>query len=566
MKKILILLLILTSTQLWAQKAELLKVKKILNKRGEVVIKIPKENKNLNHLTQWVSIDKVDASYIWAYVNEAQFNKIQSQGISYEVVENQRRTMAMASTMSQIISSNYTKYPTYDQYDSLMHYYVNQFPNICELIEMGTLNSGRKLMALHISDSLQQMDAEPQFLYTSSMHGDETAGYILMLHLIDTLLNSYGQSADLTHMVDHIDIFINPLANPDGTYFGGNNTVNAAKRYNLNNVDLNRNYPDFYVGLHPDGNATQAETQYFMNFADSFNFVMSANFHGGVEVINYPWDTWSTYPADRSWWEYVCNQYVDSVHGFSTDQNYMTYLNNGVTNGFQWYVAHGTRQDYMNYYRHCRELTIELSDRKLVYESQLHDLWEWNKRSLLHYMQEVEYGLKGSVVDSITQLPIKALVSIPGFDKDSSEVYSNALHGDYYRLLDSGNYNVKFSAPGYYSKTISSVHINRKQSTALHVALLPKPSIVNWTQLDSKSLMIFPNPASQNFNVVLPEIKDKAVLKVYNLEGKCIMSKEIPKHSMNLIVDCSQWPKSIYQLKLMSSCTTENYQTKLIVQ
>ncbi|MBK6966466.1 MAG: hypothetical protein IPH20_21865 [Bacteroidales bacterium] len=67
-----------------------------------------------------------------------------------------------------------------------------------------------------------------------------------------------------------------------------------ARRYNINGVDLNRNYPDPEDGDHPDGYAWQPETVAFMNFAGQHDFVAAANFHGGVEVVNYPWDTWAT--------------------------------------------------------------------------------------------------------------------------------------------------------------------------------------------------------------------------------------------------------------------------------
>ena len=90
-----------------------------------------------------------------------------------------------------------------------------------------------------------------------------------------------------------MEIYITPLANPDGTYHGGNNTVSGAWRGNANGIDLNRNYWDPADGQHPDGEVWQTETIANMNFMAAHHFVISANFHGGAEVVNYPWDTWS---------------------------------------------------------------------------------------------------------------------------------------------------------------------------------------------------------------------------------------------------------------------------------
>jgi len=65
-----------------------------------------------------------------------------------------------------------------------------------------------------------------------------------MLRLIDSLLTSYGSNPRITYVIDNAEIWINPNANPDGTYHGGNGTVYGATRYNVNGYDLNRNFPD----------------------------------------------------------------------------------------------------------------------------------------------------------------------------------------------------------------------------------------------------------------------------------------------------------------------------------
>ncbi len=171
-------------------------------------------------------------------------------------------------------------------------------------------------------------------------------------------------------MINNIDIWINPLANPDGTYAGGNNSVNGAQRYNANYVDLNRNYRDPADGPHPDGEEWQPETVAFMNFAEDRDFVMSANFHGGTEVINYPWDTWSRFAADDEWWQLVSHEYADTCQAHSPS-NYMNEFDDGITNGYAWYRITGGRQDYMNYFQQCREVTMEISDVKLIPASQL---------------------------------------------------------------------------------------------------------------------------------------------------------------------------------------------------
>ena len=129
---------------------------------------------------------------------------------------------------------------------------------------------------------------------------------MLMLRLIDELCTS--DDPRILALLDHLDIFISPCTNPDGTSHGGNNTVNGARRNNANNADLNRNYPDFDNGPHPDGKEYQPETLMMMELAEQYPFTMAANYHGGSEVLNYPWDTYQPLHPDVEWWQLVCHE------------------------------------------------------------------------------------------------------------------------------------------------------------------------------------------------------------------------------------------------------------------
>ena len=74
---------------------------------------------------------------------------------------------------------------------------------------------------------------------------NETLGFILLQRLADYLLTNYGIDSLVTELVDNVEIWLCPLANPDGTYQNDNSTISSARRYNANMVDLNRNFPDY---------------------------------------------------------------------------------------------------------------------------------------------------------------------------------------------------------------------------------------------------------------------------------------------------------------------------------
>jgi PKD repeat protein len=441
-----------------------------LNRRGEVYFSFQlKSPADIQNLTNIISIDNVKGGKVFAYANAREFPKFIEYNTEFEVLTapSELEPVPVTDDPQQVLDWNY--YPTYDAYEAIMTQFVTDHPGIARLITIGALASGRKLLALKITDNPDVQENEPEFLYTSSIHGDETTGYILMLHLIDYLLTNYGSDDRITNLVNSTEIYINPLANPDGTYKGGNSTVNGATRGNANNVDLNRNYADPQAGPHPDGNPWQPETVAFMGFAGFHHITMSANFHGGEEVVNYPWDTWSRLTADNNWWVFVSREYADTVHAHAPS-NYMHDFDNGITNGYAWYTITGGRQDYMNFFRNCREVTIEISSTKLLPTSQLINHWNYNYRSFLDYLEESNYGLNGIVTDSLTGGPLMARVYISGHDIDSSHVFTDPSVGDYHRLLKAGTYNVTFSSAGYIPKTIS-VSINDRVKTIQDVQL-----------------------------------------------------------------------------------------------
>ena len=428
------------------------------------------EKKEINNLTKIISIDNVVGNNVYAYANEEEFNQFLKLGYKYEVLKNPGDVgdVHMSSSLEEIES--WDTYPTYDGYVNMMYQFEANYPSICKVVDAGNTVQGRKILFVKISDNVNENEAEPQCMLTSSMHGDETTGYVLMLRLIDSLLSSYGTNARITNLVDNIEIWINPAGNPDGTYHGGNSTVNGATRYNANGKDINRNFPDPESGPYPTG-AWQPETIAMMNIAQQNNFILSVNFHGGVEVVNYPWDTWPRLHPDDSWFHFISRQYADTVHAHSP-ASYMTYLDNGITNGYAWYEVDGGRQDYFTYFNRGREVTIELSNIKLVTPSQLPLYWEYNKRSFLNYIQNCLYGIRGIVTDTIGN-PVKAFIKINGHDFDSSEVYSDSINGDYYRLIYAGTYNLTFSAPAYFDTTITNVSVSNFSSTILNVELKP---------------------------------------------------------------------------------------------
>jgi hypothetical protein len=445
---------------------------------GQFYFKFQAESrKQLDNLTQVISIDNVAGTTVFAYANEREFAQFKKLGIPYEILPDPGSLIvpAMAPDLDHLIA-DWDVYPTYQQYLDMMNLFATTYPDLCTIVNIGTTVQGRQMLYAKISDNVNTEEDEPEVQYSSSMHGDETTGYVLMLRLIDYLLTNYGTDPQVTNMVNNMEIWINPLANPDGTYHGGNNSVNGAIRYNANSIDLNRNFIDPAAGQHPDGNAWQPETINYMNFFRAHTFVISANFHGGVEVVNYLWDTWVRRHPDDAWCISISRAYADSVHVYSNYNGYMTYLDNGITNGYDWYRVTGGRQDFMTYFTGGRESTIEISNVKLLPAGQLPSRWTYNKVSFLNYLENALYGVRGLVTNATNGAPLAAIVNVLNHDADSARVFTDPQVGDYHRMLAPGTYSLQFVSPGFVSQTITGVTVTSHNATILNVQLQPVSS------------------------------------------------------------------------------------------
>lgn len=458
MKKIFTLLFLsIISFNIFAQKEDL---RSMMKERNEFYFNFEIDDiQQLNKIANIISIDNVDGNKITAYANNKQYERFLTLGIETtlltppSMLENHK--MFDGRTRAEY---DWDQYPTYEAYEAMMEEFAEDYSEYCTLIDLGTLNSGRKLLVARINNG--ETEGKPKFFYSSTIHGDETTGFIMMLRLIDLLLTQ-PDLPEVKNVLDNIDLFVCPNANPDGTYHGGNHTVNGATRSNAYGVDMNRNYPDPVDGAHPDGENYAMETEWFMDFAEEYQFTMAAHYHGGAEVMNYPWDNNYERHADDAWWQMVSREYADLCQDAaqSTDPYYMTDEENGITNGADWYTIGGGRQDYMNYYRQCREVTIECSTTKCPSASQLPTFWEYNYNSIFAYMNQVLYGIQGTVKDAATKEPLKATIEILNHDQDYSIVESQLPMGNFHRPINAGTYTIEIKANGYLpiQKTVTVV-------------------------------------------------------------------------------------------------------------
>ena len=277
------------------------RLRRIISQVGQVEVTIPyTDRRSVDLLTTNVSILSVRNKIVHINLSPQTVEWFILQKYNYQIVEKvEVKGLLSAANVDQAMS--WDQYPTYSQYDSIMQSFVKLYPALCHLDTIGTSINGKLVLALKISDNAAINEDEPEVFYSSTIHGDETGGFILMLHLADYLLKNYTISSRVKNLVDNLQIWINPLANPDGTY-GSGNTISSPTRYNANGYDLNRNFPDPFT----PNTVKQKETISMVRFMRKHKFILSANFHSGEEVVNYPWDRWlSKFHADDSWFNSI---------------------------------------------------------------------------------------------------------------------------------------------------------------------------------------------------------------------------------------------------------------------
>lgn len=528
MRKIFLSLLIATFTLNLLSQENLIS---LMKERDEYYFEIDSlDNYDANKIAALVSVDKVYEDKLIAYANGKQYEQLIASGVNPKLLTPPSMLHEYVMYDGKFRADyQWDQYPTYETYETMMYEFAEKYPDKCSLIELGTLDSGRKILVARINNGVTEN--KPKFLYVSTIHGDETTGYIMMLRLIDHLLNN-SELPEVQNVMNNLDIFICPNANPDGTYYSGNHTVYGSKRYNAYGIDMNRNYPDFVYGEHPDNNDYAAETEMFMQFAEDYQFTMSATYHGGAELLNYPWDNNYQRHVDDEWWQYVCREYATLAQ--ECEAYYMTDMNDGITNGADWYVISGSRQDYMNYYQQCREVTIECSLQKCPPAYELPDFWNYNYNSIFAYMNQCINGIHGRVIDYETRDAVETTITILDHDQDYSVVRSQLPYGDFHRPIKAGTYTLEIKSEGY-TTVYETVEIADDERVDLEIEMIAEKT----DNLNDATLVenyIYPNPTKDFIHIATDNNEKVRSWMLYDVHGQLVMQSDISLNVNNIDV------------------------------
>ena len=344
------------------------------------------------------------------YTDESSLEILDELGVIYEQ-EPQRRALS---------------YPSPSQIEKKLKELAKKYPKILKLTSLGKSHQGRDLWAMKLSDHVEKDEMEPEVKYIANMHGDEIVGRELMVYLIEDLASSYQRGdGDIRELLDHTEVFIMPSMNPDG--------AKRRRRGNAQNKDLNRDFPDFTTSDNVnESRGRQLETKAIMRWQAQREFALSANFHGGAVVVNYPWDTEKDDFPQLSLVKEISRDYAKYVKEMDNSGAFP----GGIVNGYDWYEVDGGMQDWSYYWHNDLQVTVELSQMKWPNYSKVKYYYKENRRSLIEFLKQVhrgaglyfnEPGRSGRV--EITNL-------------DTAKSYGSFFYGNssFYKVLDSGTY------------------------------------------------------------------------------------------------------------------------------
>ncbi|XP_049442389.1 probable carboxypeptidase X1 [Epinephelus fuscoguttatus] len=380
------------------------------------------------------------------------------------------------------------RHHNYKEMRKLMKSVTEACPDITRMYSIGKSYTGLKLYVMEISDNPGKHElGEPEFRYVAGMHGNEVLGRELLLNLMQYMCQEYKRGDQrVVRLVKDTRIHLLPSMNPDGyemAYKKGSELAGWAwGRYSYEGIDMNHNFADLNSGMWtaieletdrsklinhyfpiPEQYTSEeafvaSETRAVINWMQNIPFVLGANLHGGELVVTYPYDMtrdWAprehTPTADESFFRWLATVYASTNQVMSNPDRRPCHNKdfrrfNNIINGADWHNVPGSMNDFSYLHTNCFEVTVELSCDKFPHASELPIEWENNRESLLVYMEQVHRGIKGVVRDKDTEAGIPdAIIKVDDIDHHIRSV----ADGDYWRLLNPGEYRLTVSAEGY---------------------------------------------------------------------------------------------------------------------
>ncbi len=112
---------------------------------------------------------------------------------------------------------NFNHYFTNAELETILRTWAQDYSSLLRLEKLGISYQGSPLWIVTLTQITTGSDLEkPAIWIDANIHATELAGTTTVLHILDTLLRGYGQTAQITRLVDTCTLYAVPRINPDG--------------------------------------------------------------------------------------------------------------------------------------------------------------------------------------------------------------------------------------------------------------------------------------------------------------------------------------------------------------
>jgi hypothetical protein len=194
--------------------------------------------------------------------------------------------------------------------------WADDYSEIVILFSIGQTELGREIWMLQISDWSQETkpdgtDKEVAYI-DGGHHGNEHLGTELAFLTAEYYIEGWGDGdQEVIDILQTTELHILIMLNADGNDFD--------TRWNINQVDLNRNYDHYWntCDSTQPGSSAFSESETLANSIYMNEVVSDADLyvtmHTGVWIMLYPWGKWPEQPSDWELFHHIRDDVNDNI-------------------------------------------------------------------------------------------------------------------------------------------------------------------------------------------------------------------------------------------------------------
>lgn len=262
---------------------------------------------------------------------------------------------------AQFALGNMGGYFTWQEMQDQLDAMRSAYPGLISAIApIGITVEGRPIHFVRISNAPDIDQEKPEVLYDALHHAREPASLHQLITYMWYLLQNYGTDAEVTYLVDHLEMYFIPCLNPDGYVYNELTAPDGGGLWRKNRrdngdgtfgVDLNRNYGEGWgtddIGSSPNPSSqvyrgpspfSEPETQAIRDFCNDHQFRLALNNHTFGNLLVYPWGYEPSFytPDSAVFVNHSVRLTNDNRYRFGTADQTVNYVVNGGSDDWMY--------------------------------------------------------------------------------------------------------------------------------------------------------------------------------------------------------------------------------------